>query len=274
MDSFSTVASLGSLQTDFRARLEEQRLQDLEKAAKTSSPDKGDQAARKDACRKMEAYFLEQLMQSMQKTVDAWREKDDSATDIQLSMIWRGLSDKLAQAGGIGIARLMEEHLSRPEGTPALVGPDVPTPRNEGLLPPNSGANQGLGFSPVSPVAGRITSNFGWRVHPITGEQSFHRGVDLAVPKGTPVHTIGDGVVTWAGNRGHSGQTVIVRHNDGSESIYGHLEKIQVAEGSTISSGQVLGLSGNTGRSTGPHLHFEILSGGHAVDPARLISLG
>ncbi|MBE9030028.1 M23 family metallopeptidase [filamentous cyanobacterium LEGE 11480] len=107
--------------------------------------------------------------------------------------------------------------------------------------------------------AGTITSNFGWRIHPISGGRRFHAGLDIAAPTGTPVVATTGAKVKSAGRKGGYGLTIVLQHWDGrTQTLYGHLSKILVKPGQRIQSGQVIGQVGSTGRSTGPHLHFEV----------------
>jgi murein DD-endopeptidase MepM/ murein hydrolase activator NlpD len=104
-----------------------------------------------------------------------------------------------------------------------------------------------------------ITSLFGWRQHPIFGDRRFHTGTDLGAPEGTPVVATQDGEVHVADYLGGYGLTVILRHAEGTfETRYAHLSRILVRPGETVTQGEVLGLVGSTGNSTGPHLHFEL----------------
>lgn len=121
-----------------------------------------------------------------------------------------------------------------------------------------------------------ITSLFGWRVHPIFGDRRFHTGTDLGAPEGTPVVATQDGEVHVADYLGGYGLTVILRHAEGSlETRYAHLSRILVRPGETIKQGEVVGLVGSTGNSTGPHLHFELreltAQGWILLDPNELI---
>lgn len=122
------------------------------------------------------------------------------------------------------------------------------------------------------PVNGRISSDFGNRFHPIDRKMKFHAGIDIAVPLNTPVGASADGVVKFAGWSDGYGNLVIIQHLDGRESRYGHLNEIQVAEGEKVSGGQQIALSGSTGKSTGPHLHFEIRENGEIVNPFKILS--
>jgi murein DD-endopeptidase MepM/ murein hydrolase activator NlpD len=107
---------------------------------------------------------------------------------------------------------------------------------------------------------GIVTSGVGWRVDPFgSGKLAFHRGIDIAVPVGTPVRTIRKGRVIFAGDRRGYGSTVIVEHANGDRTLYGHNSLVRVHPGELVESGTVVAYSGNTGRSTGPHVHFEQL---------------
>lgn len=118
------------------------------------------------------------------------------------------------------------------------------------------------------PVANySLTSGFGTRVHPITGEIRLHAGIDLAAPTGTPVRSVADGIVQSAGSSSGYGNLVTIRHATGIESYYGHLSRIDVRPGSIVSAGELIGAVGSTGNSTGPHLHLEIRHNGAPTDP-------
>jgi murein DD-endopeptidase MepM/ murein hydrolase activator NlpD len=118
---------------------------------------------------------------------------------------------------------------------------------------------------------GAITSTFGERLDPITGHYAFHPGVDFAAPEGTSVMSVATGVVTWAGPHPAYGNLVEVNHGNGYSTRYGHNEKVLVKVGDTVLKGQTLALSGSTGRSTGPHVHFEVLRDGAVINPASFI---
>jgi murein DD-endopeptidase MepM/ murein hydrolase activator NlpD len=120
------------------------------------------------------------------------------------------------------------------------------------------------------PLRAVLTSVFGPRVSPWSGQPEFHSGIDLATPIGTPVKATAAGTVKVAGAAEGYGLAVYVDHGHGFESRYGHLQKVSVARGQRVERGEVVGLSGNTGRSTGPHLHYEVLADGRPVDPRRL----
>lgn len=110
----------------------------------------------------------------------------------------------------------------------------------------------------VLPLGTRLTSGFGWRMHPIAKVRKFHNGLDIGAPTGTPILAAGDGVVEFAGwNKGY-GNLTRIEHGAGLSTRYGHQSKLLVSKGQRVSAGQVIGLVGSTGYSTGPHLHFEV----------------
>ena len=122
------------------------------------------------------------------------------------------------------------------------------------------------------PVAnGFISSYFGERSDPFDGREAFHKGVDFAGALGSEVVAVAAGVVTWAGERSGYGKTVEINHGDGYVTRYAHNERMLVHVGETVKRGQPVALMGSTGRSTGPHVHFEVVRNGHQVNPLSYI---
>jgi murein DD-endopeptidase MepM/ murein hydrolase activator NlpD len=122
------------------------------------------------------------------------------------------------------------------------------------------------------PVAkGFISSYFGERADPFDGLEAFHKGVDFAGSAGSPVTAVAAGVVTWAGERTGYGKLVEINHGDGFTTRYAHNERTLVTVGQTVKRGESVALMGSTGRSTGPHVHFEVLRNGRQVDPLSFI---
>ncbi|BCW88884.1 hypothetical protein sos41_20290 [Alphaproteobacteria bacterium SO-S41] len=116
----------------------------------------------------------------------------------------------------------------------------------------------------------RVSSGFGMRMHPILGYSKMHKGIDFAAPEGTPILASGDGVIEMAGPAGGYGNFVKIRHTDDYETAYGHMSAFArgIKQGVHVSQGDIIGYVGTTGQSTGPHLHYEILVDGSAVNPA------
>jgi murein DD-endopeptidase MepM/ murein hydrolase activator NlpD len=128
-----------------------------------------------------------------------------------------------------------------------------------------------VGSGPVGgmiwPVRGPITSEFGWRVHPILKTKRYHSGLDIAVPMGTPVAAAASGRVILSGWVGGYGKTVIIDHGGGISSLYGHNSTLLVSVGQDVKAGAIISKAGSTGLSTGPHVHFEVRKNGDVVDP-------
>ncbi|MGQ9630540.1 MAG: M23 family metallopeptidase [bacterium] len=119
----------------------------------------------------------------------------------------------------------------------------------------------------IRPTRGVVVSGFGKRVSPFTGEEEFHGGVDIAGRYGAPVHATADGTVSYAGTLGTYGKLVTIRHDYGYETRYGHLSEIAVKRWQRVKRGDIIGYMGNTGQSTGTHLHYEVILGHDKLNP-------
>lgn len=123
----------------------------------------------------------------------------------------------------------------------------------------------------IRPTTGWVTSRFGYRKSPFTGARTFHSGLDIATRQGTPVVAPADGAITFAGPKGLMGNMLTIRHGHGIVTRYGHLSKIFKKVGAKVKRGDLIAHVGNTGRSTGPHLHYEVLVSGVPVNPTKYI---
>ena len=126
---------------------------------------------------------------------------------------------------------------------------------------------QSYGGGMIWPVSGPITSEFGWRTHPIFGNARFHSGLDIGSDYGVPIHAAQGGVVIESGWIGGYGNTIMIDHGGGIVTLYGHNESLAVGVGQTVNQGDVIAYCGSTGNSTGPHCHFEVRLGGEPVSP-------
>ncbi len=176
-------------------------------------------------------------------------------------------------------------HTVPPQQTAELTPVNIPIPASPLHQPPVSvpasvtvGAPETQSAQPqtapteyVLPATGRLTSGYGTRNDPFTGALRFHHGIDIALNRGTPVGSVASGEVLFVGRRGGYGHVVEIDHGRGETSLYAHLGETSVAAGQAIGLGQVIGLSGSSGRSTGPHLHFEIRRDGSSIDPATVL---
>jgi len=121
------------------------------------------------------------------------------------------------------------------------------------------------------PAVGNISSGFGMREHPRFGGRKLHTGIDITMPKGTPLHATADGVVSYSDRSGGNGNIVVIEHGHGLTTVYAHNSKNIVKAGQAVKRGDVIALSGSTGISTGPHLHYEVWRNGQSINPAPFL---
>lgn len=131
-------------------------------------------------------------------------------------------------------------------------------------MPASAGGGNG---SMIWPVGGTITSEYGWRVHPITGTQKYHSGIDIGADYGTPIAAAASGTVEYAGWISGYGNTIIINHGGGITTLYGHNQSLAASVGQQVSQGETIAYCGSTGNSTGPHCHFEVRQNGEPVSP-------
>ena len=178
---------------------------------------------------------------------------------------WLGVREPLAAVPA-------EPAEPEPEAEPAVVHVDYTGP----ALPDNATMDRyslsALGLTEtVTPALGWVSSPFGWREHPVDGEEKFHNGVDLAVNNGTDVLAFADGTVDYIGDSPVYGLYLQLSHAGGLKSFYAHCGQLLVQQGQTVSAGERVALSGDTGNATGPHLHFELKLNGVLLNPLYYI---
>ncbi|MBN2259586.1 MAG: peptidoglycan DD-metalloendopeptidase family protein [Clostridiales bacterium] len=127
-------------------------------------------------------------------------------------------------------------------------------------------------YPDYSPVNGYITSNFGYRRDPFTGLTDYHKGVDIAAPKGSKIYAAASGVVTYVGYNGNYGNMIVISHGYDYETVYAHNSENLVAVGDQVTKGDLIGYVGSTGRSTGPHVHFEVHFEGTQINPRKTLN--
>ncbi|MDR1728390.1 MAG: peptidoglycan DD-metalloendopeptidase family protein [Acidobacteriota bacterium] len=257
-----------------------------------------DDAALKKAARDFEAVFINQLLKVMRETIEESGE-GGLGKGIYTELFDQEIAVSMAERGALGIGDLIYKSLSEKErgegvGRAPALSPSVARPRPahrahaeaDGPAPETAveagprlygegasaqGAQKASDPQDISdmmlPVHAPISSAFGVRRDPFTGKSRFHKGVDIAAPAGTPVVAALPGKVVAAGNEGGYGNTVMVEHEDGLRTRYAHLSSINVKVGDRVTSEDTLGTVGSTGRSTGAHLHFEVLRHGKPVNP-------
>lgn len=243
-------------------------------------PSRDSQKELKRAVADFESLFINQMFKSMRETIGKSELfHGGKAEDIYTSMLDTELSKNMAQAGGIGLADMLLRQLSDQEPEPVIqaepVKPEVPTiePVQVKTMPtvaaePVQEEPEKFSF-PLKELK-RVSSRFGDRTDPITGHMRFHHGMDIAANQGTPVYPASSGKVIFSGKKGGYGNMVEILHDDGLVTRYGHNAENTVKEGDIVSPSQPIAYVGSTGRSTGPHLHFEVLRNGKALDPESL----
>lgn len=211
-----------------------------------------------------ESLLLSQMLRDMQ--TETSRSEGGSFGGALTDTIYGELAGALVRAGGLGLATSLEDAMVRT--TPTPLAPAAASPRPS----PSPSPSPWLPHGPVNTMLdpARVSSAYGMRSDPLTGAARMHHGVDIPMAEGEPVQNLKAGIVTESGVRGAYGQTVVVDHGGGLTTRYAHLSARHVTVGESIGAGQVLGLAGQTGRATGPHLHLEVRSHGVSIDPRNV----
>lgn len=222
---------------------------------------------RREAAIKFEAYLAQIMVREMRKTVPDGI-FGGQAMEVFTDLLDQEVSERIAEGGRLGLA----DQLMAQMGEPAGPGPEgrlaasLSVPYLPGPLPGLPEAAPGPRRGKL-PVLGRISSRFGKRTDPFHGRSRQHHGVDIAAAEGAPIRAAEGGVVVMAGEQGGYGNLIVVEHRDGSQAFYAHCSEVDVDPGQQVRAGDPIGRVGQTGRATGPHLHFELREGGEPVDP-------
>lgn len=206
-----------------------------------------------------EALLLVQVLRDLRKA-GAWDEgeRSDDRAQALFETLDLELASYLARVDGFGLGRELLEAFERQDRSPAPAVPPLALPA----------ASPVAKSATVAPVAGVVTSEFGWRRDPFTGAARFHRGVDLRAAYGEEVRAAAPGQVVFSGEDGAYGMTVVLAHGDGTRTRYAHLSAVLVSIGDTVTGGTPVGRAGQSGRATGPHVHFEVIGpDGRALSP-------
>ncbi len=239
-----------AMPTQNMAQLEHQQATDPEEAAK-----------------KFEGLMIQMMVKEMRKTLPDNGLFGSDDVSMYEDLFDQVLADRIAEGRGLGLA---EQMLRASQGD--LVGSGDASGAVD-LMPgssPSALPAVDPGRRAPLPVFGRVTSVFGTRHDPIHGQERQHNGIDIAAPEGSPIQSIRPGVVSFAGDMGTYGKVVVVDHGEGLETRYAHCSELLVKEGERVRPGNVIAKVGSTGRSTGPHLHFEARKGDKAMDPRAL----
>jgi murein DD-endopeptidase MepM/ murein hydrolase activator NlpD len=230
----------------------------------------------RELAHEFEAMFLSQMLKQMRQSMAlADDEEGDGFGKAAFTETFdTELARHISAGGGIGIASVIMEAFDRQSGERAEAGvatiapSPLPTPVRRPTVPRMEMpvARPDDADEPVT--LGPVSSAFGWRRDPINGQSRFHKGVDIKAAYGQAVPSVAPGRVVSAGDQGGYGLTVVVEHDSGIRTRYAHLSAVAVAPGEVVGRGQDVGRVGSSGRSTGPHLHFEVLEDGRPVNPA------
>lgn len=214
-----------------------------------------------EACAEFESLFVNLLMKQMRKTVpQSGLVHRGMGEEIFTGMLDEEISRQMASTQGIGLRSALLEQLTGERGNTPARGMVLERYEKYQTVPFPSADQL------VLPVAGRISSPYGLRNDPWSGKREFHRGIDIAGPAGSGVFAAGSGRVTFSGWKEGYGNVVEIDHG-GSSTLYAHNEKNLVSEGEVVNPFQMIALMGNTGKSTGPHLHYEVRKEGETVNP-------
>lgn len=210
-----------------------------------------------------ESMLLVQMLREMRQS-GKWEDESSEGRDVEslFDTLDVELATHLSHVQGIGLGRQLLDAFERMTGTSPAATDQAPA-SGPVPAPPATAA-------PARPAAAGVTSDFGWRRDPFTGTTRFHKGVDLRAAYGQDVLAVAPGTVVVTGEQGGYGTTVLLEHPDGTRSRYAHLSATAVRAGDVVAAGECIGRVGQSGRATGPHLHFELLTAdGRATAPGR-----
>ena len=269
-----------------RLNLEMERLQGkLSRARELSGKANEDQL--RSATQEFEALFLSYMLKVMRSTVGSEKEESSSlGKDVYMEMFDNEIALNIARVRSLGIGEMMYRQLTaqssknkeskrdpqsrkiEPDSPPVPIG-SLSRDKPETLTEEES---RNLDEPFAVPIEGELTSAYGLRRHPLTQATHFHQGLDIAAPAGTLFRAAQSGTVIFSGFLGGYGNTVILEHADGYRTLYAHAAKLLVSQGEKVSAEQEIGIVGNTGRSTGTHLHFELQRGGEKANPLDFLT--
>ncbi len=223
-----------------------------------------------------EAMLLTQMLREMRKAGEWEKDGDQGEAGMNLGTesfteaIDAELGLHLAKNRGLGLTPQLMQAFDRLAGSPNTTNSSGVADTPAGLAPMAIPAPVVPGSA--APLPAKVTSAFGWRSDPFTGQTKFHKGVDLKAAYGQDVPAAAGGTVVFSGEQRGYGTTVVIEHADGSRSRYAHLSAAIVAAGAPVEAGQSIGRAGRSGRATGTHIHFEVTSPkGEPLEPSQWV---
>ncbi len=270
MNSSPMMNSLSQMRTGM-AHVPADRIEEKVRVAQNATGEKQKNEIKRVA-QEFEAIFIAQLLKVMRETIEeSGLTEGGFGKSIYTELFDQEVSMSMARRGSFGIADILNRSLAGKESGTAATREGAP---GSGIQAPSEASPAEMDAPEESeipdfrlPIRAPVSSAFGNRRDPISHNIRFHKGLDLAAPEGTGVVAALPGRVLSAGYQGGYGNTVLVQHANGVQTRYGHLASINVKAGDPVDSETVLGAVGQTGRSTGPHLHFEVIRMGEPVDP-------
>jgi len=238
----------------------------------------------KSAAAELASLFVYQMLAAMRRTVPKSGLLDKGfAHDTYLSLFDQEIARHMAHREDLGLTALLQRQLKAAGTDRQLPGrPDTALPRPSTALHARKAtaidayrqqAGPADGMFKL-PVEGQPASGYGMRMHPIDHEERLHSGMDIAAPSGTPIQAAAAGQVVFSGTQAGYGNVVVIQHTEGYSTLYAHNTVNLVSVGTTVSQGQPIATVGSTGRSTGPHLHFEVRKDGKRLDPVQFFAAG
>jgi len=226
-----------------------------------------DPEAIKAVAKNMESLFVYEMLKVMREA-SGTSSTSGLGNETYTSMFDTELSKVIAERG-IGLAEMIEKGISKSSRN------TVPTlaPPSEGEHSQKQAAVPEIKDLLPNVTSPRISSGYGMRHDPFSGELKFHHGLDIPAPEGTDVHPVRSGTVLFSGQQTGYGNVVIIDHGDGFTSKYAHNQINLVQEGEKVDSASIIARVGSTGKSTGPHIHFEVAYRGRNIDPGTLVAL-
>jgi murein DD-endopeptidase MepM/ murein hydrolase activator NlpD len=212
------------------------------------------------------SLFIFQMLQAMRHTVPkSGLLPQGFAHDLYYSLSDQEVARHVARREDLGLTSLLLQHWRDPDRE---LRPSEP---RRHTLDVYRQSQPPIPLALVFPVAGKLTSPYGWREDPLEHSTRFHHGIDIAAPAGTPAHAAAPGKVVFSGTRHGYGNLVIIAHENGYQTYYAHNAENLVTAGDTVMQQQPVARIGETGRATGPHLHFEVRKDGQVLDPLLLL---
>ncbi|MDO8834115.1 MAG: peptidoglycan DD-metalloendopeptidase family protein [Vicinamibacterales bacterium] len=239
-----------------------------------------------ELAREFESMLMLQMLRQMRQSMTDESEQDMGlSSDTMMDIVDAELARQLSKSGGFGLAEIMKRAIERQIPEAAADAARGAVPLQISPIPAEVRPNRSVeATEAVSRLAGheaieasldshQLTSAYGWRSDPFTGAARFHHGVDFKAAYGQGVPAAGDGQVVEAAERGAYGLTIVIEHPGGVRTRYAHLANMNVSVGDRVLQGQEIGRVGQSGRATGPHLHFEVIRDGQRVDPTTVVAL-